>query len=201
MIFGLVALAANERRLRPPTRVTVSSFSQAEEKKKPEPPPPPPKPKAPPKAEAKPAAPQAAAKAPPVNLGLVFDNSGPATPGVGGGIAVPVAPKKVEPRAVVARAEPKVCEEQPSKPEPIEKVELEYPVEARQLGLEGRIVLRLFVDAEGRVEKVDVVSGAGEVLDKAAVAAAMQWRFSPARACGAGVPSTYVVARRFELGD
>jgi outer membrane biosynthesis protein TonB len=39
-------------------------------------------------------------------------------------------------------------------------------------------------------------------MDAAAVAAAKQWRFKPAMACGHPVAgSTYVLSRTFELGD
>jgi len=79
------------------------------------------------------------------------------------------------------------CTEDPSKPEPVVKTEIEYTAAAR---------------AEGSVTSVDVLSSVSPELDAAAVAAVKHWRFKPAMACGKAIAGgTYVLARRFELGD
>jgi protein TonB len=94
------------------------------------------------------------------------------------------------------------CNEDPTKPEPVFKQEIEYTAAARAEGVEGRLKLRLTIAADGSVVKVDVIESVAPELDAAAVAAAKQWRFKPASACGKSVAGgTYVLVRRFELGD
>ena len=57
-----------------------------------------------------------------------------------------------------------------------------YPATARRLGIEGTALLRVFVDAEGRVGDVVVKQSAGHPdLDRAAADAVRRWRFEPAR--------------------
>ena len=57
-----------------------------------------------------------------------------------------------------------------------------YPVSSRRRGEEGRVVLRVLVDAEGRAAKVEVQESSGHGrLDESAVTAVTRWRFVPAR--------------------
>jgi len=57
-----------------------------------------------------------------------------------------------------------------------------YPATARRLGVEGTALLRVFVDAAGRVGEVVVKQSAGHPdLDRAAADAVRRWRFEPAR--------------------
>jgi len=94
------------------------------------------------------------------------------------------------------------CSEEPSKPEPVYKTEIEYTAAARAEGIEGKLKLRVVVGADGGVASVEVLSGVSPELDAAAIAAVKHWRFKPAMACGKPVAGgTYVLARRFELGD
>jgi protein TonB len=56
-----------------------------------------------------------------------------------------------------------------------------YPATARQRGVEGTTLLRVFVDADGRVGAVVVKQSAGHPdLDRAAADAVRRWRFEPA---------------------
>ena len=94
------------------------------------------------------------------------------------------------------------CTEEPSKPEPVFKTEIEYTAAARAEGIEGKLKLKVTVGADGSVLSVQVLASVSPELDAAAVAAVKQWRFRPAMACGKPVAGgTYVLARRFELGD
>jgi protein TonB len=94
------------------------------------------------------------------------------------------------------------CTEEPSKPEPVFKTEIEYTAAARAEGIEGKLKLRVSVGADGAVLAVDVLASVSPELDAAAIAAVKRWRFRPAMACGKPVAGgTYVLARRFELGD
>ena len=57
-----------------------------------------------------------------------------------------------------------------------------YPVSSRRRGEEGRVVLRVYVDTQGRAAKVEVQESSGYGrLDESAVAAVSRWRFVPAR--------------------
>ncbi len=57
-----------------------------------------------------------------------------------------------------------------------------YPERARQQGQQGRVLLRVLVDREGRPKAVELGRSSGsETLDRAAVEAIRLWRFSPAR--------------------
>jgi protein TonB len=94
------------------------------------------------------------------------------------------------------------CAEEPSKPVPVFKAELEYTVAARTEGIEGKIKLKLTVAADGSVSDVEVLSGIEPALDAVSIAAARQWRFKPAMACGHAVAGgTFILAKRFELTD
>lgn len=58
----------------------------------------------------------------------------------------------------------------------------DYPSKARQDNIEGTTYVRLLVSAKGDVESVSVANSSGSGgLDSAAVAAAYQWRFTPAK--------------------
>jgi TonB family protein len=94
------------------------------------------------------------------------------------------------------------CTEEPSKPEPVFKTEIEYTAAARAEGIEGKLKLKVVVGGDGSVLSVEVLSSVSPELDAAAVAAVKRWRFRPAMACGKPIAGgTYVLARRFELGD
>lgn len=55
-----------------------------------------------------------------------------------------------------------------------------YPPQARQRGIEGRVLLRLTVNAAGRVEMVSVARSSGnELLDEEARRTVSRWRFHP----------------------
>jgi protein TonB len=58
----------------------------------------------------------------------------------------------------------------------------EYPPRARHMGVEGTTVLRALVGEAGDTLELIVWQGSGmRLLDEAALAAARQWRFEPAR--------------------
>jgi protein TonB len=94
------------------------------------------------------------------------------------------------------------CHEDPTKPEPVYKKDIEYTASARAEGIEGKLKLKLTVGADGQVINVEVLSAVAPELDAAAVAAVKLWRFKPAMMCGKAVSGgVYIVARPFELGD
>src|SRR5262245_27237708 len=56
-----------------------------------------------------------------------------------------------------------------------------YPPEARRKQHEGSVVLRLWLDATGAVERAELISNPGDGLGEAALRAARELRFSPAK--------------------
>jgi len=60
----------------------------------------------------------------------------------------------------------------------IERVEPEYPPFAVRAQVQGVVILEAVVDGRGRVEEVRVLRSI-PLLDKAAIAAVRQWRYSP----------------------
>jgi protein TonB len=62
-----------------------------------------------------------------------------------------------------------------------------YPRSARERGSEGKVSIRVWVTAEGTVERAEVARGSGsDLLDQAARESALEARFKPA--LKAGVP-------------
>jgi TonB family protein len=80
-----------------------------------------------------------------------------------------------------------------SKPSPI------YTQEARQLKLEGEVLLDVMFGANGQLHVNRVVRGLGHGLDEAAIKAANQMRFKPALRNGSPVDSTAIVHVVFQL--
>jgi len=60
----------------------------------------------------------------------------------------------------------------------IERVEPEYPPFAVRAQVQGVVILEAVVDGQGRVEDVRVLRSI-PLLDKAAIDAVRQWRYSP----------------------
>ena len=75
-----------------------------------------------------------------------------------------------------------------------------YPVMARRLGEEGKVILRVFVTPEGTAGEVRVQSSSGSLLfDEAAIAAVSQWRFVPARRGDTAIGASVQVPIVFRL--
>ncbi|HUJ95849.1 MAG TPA: energy transducer TonB [Terriglobales bacterium] len=79
------------------------------------------------------------------------------------------------------------------KPNPV------YTEEARQLKLQGEVLLEVMFAANGQLHVNRVVRGMGHGLDEAAVAAANKMRFKPALRNGQAVDSTAIVHVVFQL--
>lgn len=76
-----------------------------------------------------------------------------------------------------------------------------YPAGMRQSGIEGRVKLRVALDAEGLPQQVDVVQGSGhaEFDSSAQLWVLRHWRFKPARRGEQAVPATVVTQVHFVL--
>ncbi len=226
---GALLFAAQRRQERRATAVAVVGEKKKEApKEKPKPPrpivappvarpahsAPPPKAAAP--APVVPASTQPARSGPPpVETGLTLgDDDGPgiglepapkSAPSIAPKVLMPSGPAPKKSAPAVRRPDEKVeeeCHEEPTKPEPLARPEIEYTQAARAAGVEGRLVLRLTVAADGTVAKADVVSSVDAALDAAALATVEKWRFKPSMRCGKPIfGGVYTLARRFELGD
>lgn len=75
-----------------------------------------------------------------------------------------------------------------------------YPAMSRRLGEEGRVVLRVFVDTEGKPEKVELKSSSGfPRLDQSAEDAVRRWKFVPAKRGDETVATWVAVPIAFNL--
>ena len=99
----------------------------------------------------------------------------------------PAAPKKQD------AGPPQIPAEILFKPRP------EYTEDARNLKLEGEVLLRVMFTSTGQVKVLEVVRGLGHGLDESALRAAQQIRFKPAQRDGQPVDSTATVHIVFQL--
>ncbi len=77
-----------------------------------------------------------------------------------------------------------------------------YPRRARQRGIEGRVVIRLTVAADGTPARISILRSSGyAILDQAAVRTFRDWRFRPASRAGVPVASSLDVPISFRLRD
>jgi protein TonB len=81
----------------------------------------------------------------------------------------------------------------------LREVRPDYTEDARRRGIEGDVVLEIVVRADGTVGNVTVLQGLGGGLDRRAIDAVRQWRFSPARRFGTPVDVMVEVAVEFSL--
>jgi TonB family protein len=107
-------------------------------------------------------------------------------------------------RSDLGREEPTAAPEKTvltKPPELITGMDAAYPDEARAAGRQGVVVLRITIDAAGRVAMLEVVSSAGADLDWAAMGAASNFVFSPAEVNGKPAPVAVEYQTVFELEE
>ncbi|MBK5247298.1 MAG: energy transducer TonB, partial [Peptostreptococcaceae bacterium] len=76
---------------------------------------------------------------------------------------------------------------------------IKYPELAKRQGIEGRVMLRLFLSSSGRVERIEVEEDPGYGLAQAAVKAFTGLQGKPAIFEGKAVPVTLRYPVRFSL--
>ncbi|MGO9137074.1 MAG: TonB family protein [Syntrophales bacterium] len=74
-----------------------------------------------------------------------------------------------------------------------------YPLLARRLGKEGKVVLKLLIDKNGTLQDIEVIEPSEFGFTEAAVAAIKKSTFSPAYRNGEKVPSKAILSVRFNL--
>lgn len=158
------------------------------------PPPPPPKPvPARPKPKPLPPAPAIAVSTPlPTAEAPAFTVAVPPAPAPAP-VAVPPAPTFVPaPPAPITQA--RFDAEYLKNPKPV------YPSTSRRLGEEGKVLLRVQVNADGRATDIEIKGSSGfPRLDSAAHDAVAQWRFVPARRGDEPIAAWVVVPIVFSL--
>ena len=82
-----------------------------------------------------------------------------------------------------------------SKPNPT------YTAEARQLRIEGEVILAVVFGADGKIQVERVVRGLGHGLDQAAIDAAQAMRFHPAMQSGAPIATKATIHVSFQLAQ
>lgn len=76
----------------------------------------------------------------------------------------------------------------------------EYPYLSRQLHEQGRVLLSVLIDSDGRARTVALRQSSGfERLDSAAIEAVRRWRFLPARQGDAPVPESVIIPIDFKF--
>ena len=86
-----------------------------------------------------------------------------------------------------------------SPPKAIDEIVPDYPGLALRDGIEGSVVLRLTIDATGRVIEAEVAEPAGHGFDESARRAASRTRYQPALRDGVAVPSRILTRIEFHL--
>ena len=81
----------------------------------------------------------------------------------------------------------------------LERADAEYPEAARSRGLQAKVGLKLSIDESGAVTGAEVLEPAGEGFDEAASAAALRFRFEPARRGASPIPAKIRYVYVFEL--
>jgi len=90
----------------------------------------------------------------------------------------------------------------PAEPRGGYQVRPPYPPAARRRGIQGRTLLRVHIETDGRVGDIVVQESTGHAeLDRAAVDAVRQWRFEPARNEAGPVAMWVLIPVEFRLTD
>jgi protein TonB len=77
-----------------------------------------------------------------------------------------------------------------------------YPLVARRMGYQGKVVLNVEVLAEGRAGEVKLQSSSGyDILDRAALQTVKTWKFSPATRFGQPITQWFLVPIKFSLEE
>ncbi len=196
VIGVLVTQTASRRVAKAPSAITVEILRPVEP---PKPPPPPPKRIPSPVREI---APQVVVAPPPVivpdlprvqELPTITLPPAPPDPSPQPAMPAPVAPVAAAP-APAPLVPPRFDAAYLDNPAPV------YPVMARRAREEGRVLLRVFVTADGRAGSVEIATSSGfERLDVAALEAVRRWRFVPAKRGDVPVAAQVIVPIAFAL--
>ncbi len=158
-------------------------------------PPPSPPPQQPPRQKARAVAQKAQPTAQPV---LVASTTAPASEAPAFVVApqpsTPIAARPIAPAPEAAVVAARFDADYLDNPRPA------YPRVSRKLGEEGKVILRVRVNAAGRPEHIELKHTSGsERLDQAALDTVIRWRFVPARRGDEAIASWVLVPITFKL--
>jgi protein TonB len=120
--------------------------------------------------------------------------------GVVGGVITGVPDAPPPPPPPVAKGPVRVGG-QITQPALLHRVEPVYPDVAVAARMQGISILETIVDEEGRVTDVRVLRSAGQILDREAIAAVRQWRYTPVVLNGTPVKFVLTVTLSFRLEE
>lgn len=118
------------------------------------------------------------------------------------GAPAPAAPQLALQAAVVAAtvAKPEPAPVQMARPDHAHSPQPEYPMALRELGVQGTVLLRVWVEPDGRPGDIRLARSSGQRLfDDAALRAVRNWRFLPARTGEQAIASWVEFPIRFNL--
>ncbi len=84
-------------------------------------------------------------------------------------------------------------------PQPVTPINPKYPEEARRIGVEGRVMLLIYIDENGNVKKVEVQKSPNEILSDSALKAVNAVKFKPAKIGGIARAVCMQLTLRFHL--
>lgn len=75
-----------------------------------------------------------------------------------------------------------------------------YPISSRERGEEGKVLLHVCADANGKIADLDVIQSSGyPALDRSSLETVRRWKFAPAIVNGSSLSQCYRVPINFEL--
>ena len=75
-----------------------------------------------------------------------------------------------------------------------------YPRMSRRMGEQGTVLVRVFINAEGRADKAEIRTSSGYPrLDEAALETVQRWRYVPGKRAGVAEAMWFNVPIRFVL--
>ena len=112
---------------------------------------------------------------------------------------VVVAPQAAAP-AVTAPPAPVRFELPSSDADYLQNPKPAYPGLSKRLGEQGQVVVRVFIEVNGRAQKAEIKQSSGfERLDQAALSTVLRWRYVPAKRAGVAESMWFNVPINFVL--
>lgn len=104
-----------------------------------------------------------------------------------------------DPRGVVAPVDDTPFVATSANPRLLQGAMADYPEMARLAGMQGTVMVKVLVESDGTVGRVEILKGVHPLLDKPALAAARKLVFAPGTQRGVPVPCNVAVPFRFYL--
>ena len=85
-------------------------------------------------------------------------------------------------------------------PTPTRRIEPEFPLTARRLGIGGKVVVKFLVKTDGNVARASIIEAdPKEIFEESALKAVREWQFNPGRLHGEVVATWVVLPIQFRL--